>query len=139
MTKNRKLKAWCIDDSGFDRMLLQRVLHRSGYFTETRVFPSVREALEELRATRDFPDIFFVDMRMPEKNGFDFLKEATKDFGPAFTSRAVVVLTSSWFPEDRVEALSFPSVNRFCPKPLTLAAVRDVVGETCQSISQGGG
>lgn len=115
--------AWTIDDSEFDRKLNRRVLARSGAFTDIRDFASAQEALDTLRETHVFPDVIFLDVMMPIKTGFDFLIEATDEFGDALNSSAVIMLTSSLNPDDRARAKGFSAVQDYLSKPLTLSGV----------------
>ncbi|MEO0772195.1 MAG: response regulator [Pseudomonadota bacterium] len=114
------LEAWTIDDSEFDLKLNRRVLDRSGAFAQIRGFSTAQTALEALREVDTLPDVIFLDVMMPIKNGFDFLAEATEEFGDDFNSRVVIMLTSSLNPADRKKAESFAAVRGFLSKPLTV-------------------
>lgn len=140
-----QLEAWTIDDSEFELKLNRRILARSGAFAEIRQFSSAQNALEALRKAHTFPHVVFLDIMMPVKNGFDFLAEATEEFGEAFNSRVVIMLTSSLNPADRARAESFAAVRGFLSKPLTIddshqiaADAADLVGMTIPSVPRQG-
>ncbi len=132
--KQDKLEAWTIDDSEFDRKLNRRILIRSGAFAQIEEFPSAQDALDALRSRQSFPDVIFLDVMMPVKNGFDFLAEATEEFDEAFTSRVVIMLTSSLNPDDRARAEQFKAVQEFLSKPLTVDDVHSVAEKTIKLV-----
>ena len=124
------LVAWTIDDSEFDRKLNRRVLTRSNADSEIFDFPSAQDALDELHQIKTFPHLIFLDVKMPIKDGFDFLTEATERFGESFTSRVVIMLTSSLNPSDYTRAQTFPVVKDFLSKPLTVDDAQDIAKQT---------
>ncbi|MEL7344234.1 MAG: response regulator [Pseudomonadota bacterium] len=124
------LTAVCVDDSEFDRKLHDRVLKRSGAFAELLHFASGEAALDYLRATPKMPDVIFLDVHMPIMSGFDFLAAATQEFGHGFTSRVVIMLTTSLNPADRARAESFGVVRDYLNKPLTLQEAQRVADRT---------
>ena len=77
-----------------------------------------QEALDQIAASGDCPDIIFLDINMPILNGFDFLKEY-ESRGRCCEHSQVYMLTSSLREEDKVAALSYKSVKGYYDKPLT--------------------
>jgi DNA-binding LytR/AlgR family response regulator len=68
-----KLKALIVDDEEKARKLLKKLLDETHFFTDLRLADSASAASDEMR---DFdPDMVFLDIRMPEKDGFDILME----------------------------------------------------------------
>ena len=86
-----------VDDERSMRELLAIVLKRDGY--EVLVAENGRTALDLLR--RERVDILITDIRMPEMNGVDLLREA-KRIDPEVTS---IVMTAFASTETAVEAL----------------------------------
>ena len=86
-----------VDDERSMRELLAIVLKRDGY--EVLVAENGRAALDLLR--RERVDILITDIRMPEMNGVDLLREA-KRIDPEVTS---IVMTAFASTETAVEAL----------------------------------
>lgn len=65
--------------------------------------------------------IIFLDINMPEMNGFDFLDELKLVAGDHFDQGCkIVMVTSSLNEKDRERALSYPYVSNYLEKPLTL-------------------
>ncbi len=68
-----KLKALIVDDEEGARKLLRKLLDETHHFTDLRLADSASSATSELRNFD--PDMVFLDIRMPEKDGFDFLMD----------------------------------------------------------------
>ena|SRR5581483_671192 len=102
-----------------------------------RVIPSAREALDFLHCAGSKPDpkndecpkpeIIFLDINMPAMDGWEFLEnyEAMPDTNK--NSVIVIMLTTSFNPEDELKARKIPSVKEFRNKPLTAAMLQDVL------------
>lgn len=74
-----KLKCLIIDDEEGARQLLKKLLDETHFFQDIRMANSARTANKELKEFD--PDMIFLDIRMPEKDGFEFLKEMTERNG----------------------------------------------------------
>jgi two-component system, LytTR family, response regulator len=68
-----KLNALIIDDEENARMLLYKLLEETLFFSEIRTAQSVNLAHNEL--VRFDPDIIFLDIKMPGKDGFAFIHD----------------------------------------------------------------
>ncbi len=68
-----KLKSLIIDDEENARILLNKLLDETLLFNEIRTASSVDSAYQEL--TRFDPDLIFLDIKMPGKDGFAFIQE----------------------------------------------------------------
>lgn len=106
-------KVVVIDDDEISRYLLCSLLadlHSSFSLTEAR---NGQEGLEAVR--RELPDIVFLDLRMPDLNGFEVLEELRAD---ARTREIPVIIHSSYLisGSDRAK-LNHPGVSVF-PKEL---------------------
>jgi two-component system LytT family response regulator len=67
----QKLSALIIDDEENARILLKELLEETLLFTDLRMVQSVDNAYSELN--RFEPDIIFLDIKMPGKDGFSFI------------------------------------------------------------------
>src|SRR3954469_5108092 len=67
-----------IDDSELDNFITQKLLEAKNFAENISVFNSAVIALEQLgsimEAQKITPDVLFVDINMPEMDGFEFLK-----------------------------------------------------------------
>lgn len=78
----QKIKALIVDDEEKARKLLYHLLDELQCFSEIRMARSAQKALEELSGFS--PDMIFVDIKMPGKDGFSFISELPiKDVRPA--------------------------------------------------------
>jgi CheY-like chemotaxis protein len=97
----RKLHVLLVDDDADDRLLFARALRRSGLEVDSFEAADGPAGINYLlgsepyadRARFPFPDIVFVDLKMPGMDGFDVLKEIRTRLG--LQSLPVVVLTNS--------------------------------------------
>jgi two-component system LytT family response regulator len=68
-----KMRALIVDDEENARILLSKLLEETFLFTEVRTAQSVDAAYNELKLFD--PDIIFLDIKMPGKDGFEFIRE----------------------------------------------------------------
>lgn len=110
-----------IDDSESDLLFGRIMLERSGVVGEVLAAESGAEALRRLAEPEgESVDLVLLDINMPGMDGFAFLDRWCRGDG---RSPAVVMLTSSPDPGDRVRAAAFPCVRGYLIKPLDRAAV----------------
>jgi CheY-like chemotaxis protein len=77
---------------------------------------SVDEALEILSNAEIFPEVVYVDLNMPVKNGFDFIEEFQTLFAASHPETKLYMLSSSLRGEDKEAAMLYPSVQDFVNK-----------------------
>jgi two-component system LytT family response regulator len=68
-----KMKALIVDDEDNARILLNKLLEETLFFGEVKTASSVDAAYAELKHFD--PDIIFLDIKMPGKDGFAFIQE----------------------------------------------------------------
>jgi two-component system nitrate/nitrite response regulator NarL len=117
-----------IDDSEIDLFVQKRFIEISAFSRRILEFKSARQALEHLSAPGQVrPDLIFLDLNMPEMDGFTFLERMSQ----ASTSpQRVVILSSSSSGADKARAATFSNVVCFLSKPLNekrLAELKDLV------------
>lgn len=81
-----------LDDEAFMCKLITQTLYAMGVQTVSQA-RGVDEALEVMRTKGGVPDVFLVDLEMPEKNGFDFIKLLKTGETPAPADRPIIILT----------------------------------------------
>ena len=74
-----KLKALIVDDEEGARKLLKKLLSETRMFNELHLADSASEANSELK--KFDPDMIFLDIKMPEKDGFGLLSEMSNRNG----------------------------------------------------------
>ncbi|WP_339710350.1 response regulator [uncultured Kriegella sp.] len=81
------------------------------------------EALEFLDSNR--PDLIFLDINMPEMNGFEFLSFIEEnDF---ILESSIVMLTSSVLTRDKTKAMEFSCVVDYIEKPMNRDRMESVL------------
>jgi CheY-like chemotaxis protein len=113
-------KTVLIDDSDIDLFIQRRFLEVYNFSDELISYKSAREALRWLNNldSETPPDIIFLDLNMPEIDGFEFLKKF-EILPPAIRNKTkIVVLTSSNSLKDRELAFENANVIQFITKPL---------------------
>ncbi len=113
-------KTVLIDDSDIDLFIQRRFLEVYNFSSELFLYKSAEEALDWLQHLNgeSTPDVIFLDLNMPELDGFSFLKNF-KELPEQIQSKSkIVVLTSSNSAKDREQAFTFKNVIQFITKPL---------------------
>lgn len=113
-------KTVLIDDSEIDLFIQRRFLEVYNFTDQLVSFKSAREAINNLQNINGepAPDVIFLDLNMPEIDGFGFLK-TFETFPEKITGKSkIVVLTSSNSSKDREQAFENKNVIHFITKPL---------------------
>ncbi|WP_256006023.1 MULTISPECIES: response regulator [Pedobacter] len=115
-------KVLIVDDAQIDRYLAQKVMKKYDFASDVISVESAMDALSYIDAYKNdpgaLPELIFLDINMPEMNGFDFL-DAYKEFPDSIKRKCIIVmLSSSLHPEDKQRALDSPYVYRFLSKPI---------------------
>jgi len=113
-----KLKALIVDDEEGARQLLKKLLDETHFFCDLKLAGSAASATKELK---DFePDMIFLDIRMPGKDGFDFLKEMVNRNG----SPGVVFVTA--YEQYALKAIKYQAFD-YLLKPVNRKELRQCV------------
>jgi len=121
-------KTVLIDDSDIDLFIQRRFLEVYNFSNELLLYKSAEEALGWLQSINgeSAPDIIFLDLNMPEIDGFSFLKNF-KDLPEKIKTKSkIVVLTSSNSSKDREQAFTFKNVIQFITKPLKQTDIEEL-------------
>jgi two-component system, NarL family, nitrate/nitrite response regulator NarL len=121
-------KTVLIDDSDIDLFIQRRFLEVYNFSNELFLYKSAEEALDWLKTSQEGtpPDIIFLDLNMPEIDGFSFLKNFLSLPDHVRSKSKIVVLTSSNNAKDREQAFSFNNVIQFITKPLKQTDIEDL-------------
>jgi two-component system, NarL family, nitrate/nitrite response regulator NarL len=110
-----------IDDSDIDLFIQRRFLEVYNFSEELRQYKSAEEALkwlQKLNGHEPPPDVIFLDLNMPDVDGFSFLNNFRSLPEKIRDKSKIVVLTSSNSAKDREHAFKFSNVVQFLTKPL---------------------
>lgn len=112
-----------VDDNEIDNFINERILNSSGFAETVIVKNSSDAAIDFLKQNEKnpgaLPEIIFLDLNMPVKDGFIFLQDFEKLDDTTRKKCKVVVLSSSISPEDINRASTNPYVLKYINKPLS--------------------
>lgn len=126
MAKASVQKTVLIDDSDIDLFIQKRFLELYHFSEELVMYKSANEALNALKSEPVAPDIIFLDLNMPDSDGFTFLTHFNALPDHVVGKSQIVVLTSSESNIDREFVLSFDAVIHFITKPLKQSDIEDL-------------
>ena len=109
-----------VDDSPSIRTLFERCTEQMD--VELIFFDSAKTSWSYLQANK--PDLLFLNIKMPGKDGLIFLKELREL--PLHKNTSVVMISSKDYAQDRSVAKQLGAVE-FITKPMPIKAVADVV------------
>lgn len=130
MSTSKYQSVLLIDDNEIDNFINERMITTSGFSAKVVVKNSCDAALDYLRQHQDdlntLPEVIFLDLNMPGKDGFAFLADFEALSDTAKGKCRIVVLSSSISPDDINKASTNPYVFKYVNKPLSekyLAAI----------------
>ena len=128
MTNGAVKKALLIDDSDIDLFIQKRFLEVYEFSSQLEMYNSANEALNSLLTGEEnnAPEVIFLDLNMPEADGFTFLKDFNELPENIRKKSKIVVLTSSESNIDRDFVLSFNNVIHFITKPLKHSDIEEL-------------
>jgi CheY-like chemotaxis protein len=112
-----------VDDSAIDNFVNKRVMGRYEFAENVLEFSKARSALKYLISLNNnpeetIPSVLFLDLDMPEINGFEFLDAFNLLSSYIRNNMKIVILTSSISPDDMERCTKNKHVLTFVHKPL---------------------
>lgn len=124
------MKFLVVDDNPIDLLIAKAVVQRFNPEFDVKTCGSAEEALQYLKQnTESLPDIILLDLNMPVKSGWDFLKEFRNS---NIDHIKIYILTSSVNDAERAVACQNPMLTGFLSKPLKM----ELIEEICSDIKQ---
>lgn len=109
-----------VDDSPSIRSLFERSTARLG--VELKTFTSAAASLDYLREHR--PDLLFLNIIMPDKDGLTFLRELREI--PLHKDTSVIMISSKDYAQDRTVARELGALE-YISKPMPMQTIADAV------------
>lgn len=136
MLATNAAKRWnilLVDDSARDVRLTREALRASGVDAELTAAGDGEEALRRLRRQRPYedvplPDLIFLDINLPRKNGRDVLREIKQD---ARLSLIPVLMLTTSAAESDLLACYHEHANSYIKKPLDFDEFVDLLRSVC--------
>lgn len=124
-----------VDDNYADNVFHKIQIIEADICNQIKVVTNGREALDyviksgESNQSKEFPkpDIIFLDINMPDMNGFEFLEEYHKLDEMLKAKIVIIMLSTSLNPNDKTKAIAFKEVTGFQNKPLTVKILHETV------------
>lgn len=119
-----------IDDEEVINFLHLRLLKKLGLEQQTQVCENGAQAIELLKKVSNQPSIsifILLDVNMPVLDGWEFLLAFQELPERLISNTAIVMLSSSVSPEDKLKADQNPLVREYCHKPMTLGKLESLI------------
>ena len=131
MDLNKKYKILLIDDDELFQLMMPPVLSKVTEIDHYEMFDSGWDALDFLKDHRydHFPDFIFVDLNMPEMDGFEFIDRYQNTFSATHPKTKIVVISNSVLKKDLDKSMNKKVVCEYENKPLTADKVRKILIE----------
>lgn len=112
-------KLLVLDDDSINNFLTQEILSQYVGLQSYKIFDNGYEVLEYLNSCtpNEFPDLLLIDLKMPEMDGFEFLRTYQNSFG--HKNAAIVILTNSTLGKDKNKVSEYSVVKDYLRKPLS--------------------
>ena len=117
----KPIKVMLVDDQKMANFITRKLIEVTGFSTEVVDYTIPQKALLDLSNTN--PDLIFLDLNMPEVNGWQFLEVLTEKQNQT----QVVIVTSSTSIHDKEKAQKYAQVIDFLEKPLTKNTILSLI------------
>ncbi len=122
-----KIKVMLIDHDKEFLKEMEETLVLSGYDVV-----SINDPVKALGTViEEEPDVVLLDLKMPQKSGFEVANELKYTFG---TCRVPIIVMTAYFKEELMPLLSMCGVRKYLKKPLypleVIAQIESVVGKS---------
>ena len=126
-------KILLIDEDRTNNLIIQKLTNNLDFTKELSVCSSGQDALNllsDLVVTNEaLPDLIFLDIKMPEMDGWEFLKAYKRLKNTIKIEIPILIVSSSGNPRDKQKAVDFPEVKGYYEKPLTIAKLEEIKGK----------
>ena len=123
-------KVFIVDDDEINNFLCKKIIKLSDFSDDISSFKSVDLALkfieDNINTPNNLPDIIFLDINMPIKNGWDFIEEYTVLKEKFNKEIQIYMLSSSVYEKDVSRAQSLNMVIDYIPKPLSITSLQKI-------------
>jgi len=128
------MKYILIDDDPIINLVHKRILQKVEETAQIEIFISGVKALEYFKANGTDGQVVFLDINMPEMNGFQFLDELLKNKSIKMEGLSIYILTSSLNNKDREKAKGYPILKGYLGKPLNVDAMLNLKGQFSEPV-----
>lgn len=125
-----------IDDDFATNFINKKIIQKTNLANHIQVALNGKEALDYICRQGKFesadgeylrPQLILLDINMPVMDGWEFI-EAFQNLSPENKKDiAIVMLSSSFNPADKIKADSIPEISCFRQKPMSKEALLDII------------
>ncbi|MFQ3174424.1 MAG: CheY-like chemotaxis protein [Flavobacterium sp.] len=125
-----------VDDDEATNFINRRIIEKAGIANHIEVAYNGKEALDYLscsgkyeKAGAQFPKpmLILMDINMPVMDGWEFLDAYRKLDDDKKSDKILVMLTTSFNPDDKIKAENIAEISGFQSKPLDQAKVSHIM------------
>lgn len=119
-----------IDDTDVDLFISKKIIEAAKFANIVLTYKSGKEALQELESRTkqqiDWPELFFIDIRMPEIDGFEFI-EKIEGVVPKSNPPKFILYSTEITDEIRKSAGENKLIHKVLRKPFTIEDLRGLI------------
>ncbi len=119
-----------IDDSESDNLINRSIILQNNFASSVSSVTSALQGIEYLKNEFSFrerrPDLIFLDIKMPDVDGFGFLKLFDKLDNAIRHQTSIIMLSSSTDLIDYYRAIRNPYVLNYLKKPLNIVELMSI-------------
>jgi CheY-like chemotaxis protein len=121
-----------VDDDEATNFINRRIIEKSGIASHIEVAYNGKEALDYLCCSGKYekigapfpkPKLILMDINMPVMDGWEFLEAYRKLDNDKKSDKILIMLTTSFNPDDKIKAENILEISGFQSKPLDLLKV----------------
>ena len=132
MNHPQPLQILLADDDEDDTFLFREALGQIPYEAELTTADNGTELMKKLMAAETAPDIIFLDMNMPIKNGLECLTEIRSE--DKFKETPVIILSTS-VADNLLESACQAGANLYIQKPTSFSSLTKMIQNCIVKIS----
>jgi len=122
---NSKNNIFLVDDDQTANFINEMQINRFSNNFNILTFTCAKQALEALKNIIKMPEFIFLDIDMPNLNGWEFIDH----FKKLKISSKIVMVTSSLDPSDKLKAKGLNEVVAFIEKPLVKSHLEPIFND----------
>ncbi|WP_113651941.1 response regulator [Pedobacter namyangjuensis] len=127
---DNKINLLVIDDDDINIFIIKKIVEKTGYDIDMVAKSNGQLAIDYVNDTLannvdKFPNLILIDINMPVMNGWEFVEAYSTISGTPEAD--LYILSSSVYENDIEKTKSYPNVNGFISKPLSIERLTELL------------